>query len=840
MKTPLLTLGLSLALFALSAQSLPTAEEFSHPRDDCRIKTWWFFGYEATTDAGITADVEALREAGFGGVVYYDQNHRPATARRNAESDARFTRHNAQLNVSAGDGNNRASCIMNREPEEGFSPEWWHHLKFAAREAHRVGLSFELNISNGYVAGGRWIDPEHAMQRVAAAEMTVKGGEKVDAELPVIDGTRGYVRDIAIMALPVKDSEPDVYRHFTARYVARGKGRNGAMQIPDAVLEQETLETMQEGPRPFSGALFKTAAPIGMLQASMDSVSWQDVVELQPMYSSLGGYSYRTTAFPAIRARHFRVKYYGDTLLRSWSMGAAAKLDRWEERAALQSDFTETDLTPAYTAGEVVAASEIIDLTPFVKEGRLQWKAPEGGEWRVLRLAAVLTGAKSKHGRANLLGYECDKLSAEAATLHWNSYMQPILDTLRAEGTCWVEGVCMDSHEGGSQNWTPRMLEEFQKRRGYDLQPYLSMLAGYIIDSVEKTRQVLQDLRQTVGDLMRDNYYGIFQRLATQNGLTFTAQAIGNGLCITGDAVSVKQVVDKPQTEFWAYQTDGAYDVKDGSSACHLYGKPIASAEAMTDATYQDTPLTLKRVADIALSLGAQEMVVCATPHLPMPHPSEPYIAGRAYAINRSNPQWEAMRPMWMALDRSMLMLRLGKPAPDVLVYLGDDLPIKTLTHRLPHGLHGLDWDVCTGDALQHRLSTTPDGRLITPDGITYSALLIADDAYISAASQAQLKEFEQQGVQILPHAFGLSRPLEILEGDSAVVHTHRLVDGRDLFFLANVTEQPQRVVFKTAAPALSLYHTADGTLSSLTHDTDGNYTLDLQAGESVVMVEVK
>jgi hypothetical protein len=37
-----------------------------------------------------------------------------------------------------------------------------------------------------------------------------------------------------------------------------------------------------------------------------------------------------------------------------------------------------------------------------------------GQKVRLLRLAAVMTGAKSKHGRQNLLGYECDKLSEEA------------------------------------------------------------------------------------------------------------------------------------------------------------------------------------------------------------------------------------------------------------------------------------------------------------------------------------------------------------------------------------------------------------------------------------------
>ena len=74
-----------------------------NPTIDYRMKTWWFFGYERTTEEGIFADVKALREAGFGGVVYYDQNH-AKDARANGAEDA-------------------------------FSTEWWRHLYLAASEA---------------------------------------------------------------------------------------------------------------------------------------------------------------------------------------------------------------------------------------------------------------------------------------------------------------------------------------------------------------------------------------------------------------------------------------------------------------------------------------------------------------------------------------------------------------------------------------------------------------------------------------------------------------------------------------------------------------------------------
>lgn len=50
-------------------------QEFRFPNDSARTKLWWFHGETETTKEGITADLEAFKQAGIGGVVYYDQVH---------------------------------------------------------------------------------------------------------------------------------------------------------------------------------------------------------------------------------------------------------------------------------------------------------------------------------------------------------------------------------------------------------------------------------------------------------------------------------------------------------------------------------------------------------------------------------------------------------------------------------------------------------------------------------------------------------------------------------------------------------------------------------------------
>ena len=58
-----------------------------------QMKTWWFFGYERTGKEGIVADITALKDAGFSGVVYYDQNHAADARANGAGAGIRCMRH---------------------------------------------------------------------------------------------------------------------------------------------------------------------------------------------------------------------------------------------------------------------------------------------------------------------------------------------------------------------------------------------------------------------------------------------------------------------------------------------------------------------------------------------------------------------------------------------------------------------------------------------------------------------------------------------------------------------------------------------------------------------------
>jgi alpha-L-rhamnosidase len=75
--------------------------------------------------------------------------------------------------------------------------------------------------------------------------------------------------------------------------------------------------------------------------------------------------------------------------------------------------------------------------------------------------------------------------------------------------------VFSDSLEVFASDWTPDLLDEFRKRRGYDLTPYLPALVG---DIGGKTSAVRHDWGQTLTELGEDRYL-----TPIANGLGITA-----------------------------------------------------------------------------------------------------------------------------------------------------------------------------------------------------------------------------------------------------------------------------------------------------------------------------
>ncbi|MBR1548629.1 MAG: glycosyl hydrolase family 2 [Prevotella sp.] len=848
---------LSLLLLAGStACSAQTAlsHGFDHPQDSARTKVWWFFGETETTREGITADLEAFKQQGVGGVVYYDQVH------------------------GKGEGADRV-----------FDAHWWQSLIFASQEAKRLGLSFEANIGNGYVAGGKWITPDHSMQRLAKEEQVVsaKGGT-LTFQMGLPRCPQGWHHDVAVLAMPYKrellaDSrllsiEPtgDIYKEltfdfgtaFTARSITyeatgQGKARTSSMQVPPFAPRTD----MQPGKGTqwsFYGCGFRELPDIGVLEVSDDGTSYRKVCHLRPKYKNLGGVRQQTVAFPTVRGRYFRIRITtaDKVKIENAVVSARACVDEWEEKASLVSEFIGADRTPIYNKVEMVDAADIVDLTAMMaSDGTVTWADAPQGEWLVMRFVSVSTGGHTKHGRAEALGLECDKLSVEGARQHWRSYTKPVIDSIRAHGGA-LEGICMDSHEAGPQNWTQTMEQEFRRLRGYDIRRYLPTIAGGMIvwsaAAVANSSlftfhsSLLTDLRRTIGDLITDRYYGEINRLCRAEGLTLTAQAIGGALCMAGDAIEVKKLVDKPQGEFWGYQTEGNYDIKECSSAAHVYGKLIASGEAFTDITYKHTLADIKNLADYAYAFGINEFVVCAVAYQADATGYRLNTAnGRQYVLNRLNTLWPLSRPFWDYQARCSWMLRQGKPVADVAVYLGDELPARIEGHKLPPLPQGYDFDALGTDALLHRL-TARDGRLVLPDGGSYRLLVLPPDGELTSGVRQRIDEWRRQGIAVYDPrgSLSLTETLRLagmqpdVEAPQAkrLYFCHRKTDKEDIYFLNNHSDEAvgDRFLFRTEATSAELWNPVTGERTPLSITTEQGRTaidLTMAARESYFVV---
>ena len=478
----------------------PLSYGFDHPQDSARTKVWWFFGETETTREGITADLEAFKQQGVGGVVYYDQVH--------------------------GDG---------AGADKVFDEHWWQSLIFASQEAKRLGLSFEANIGNGYVAGGKWITPNRSMQRLVMSEQVTaspgpaNGGVKVRMGLP--HRPHNWHHDVAVLAVPYKKSllgdsrllniEPtgsadsvqvfDFGEPFTARSITyeatpQGKARTSAMQVPPFAPRTEMKKGTDTEWR-FFGCGFRELADIGILEVSDDGIIYNKVCDLRPKYQNLGGVRQQTVAFPTVRGRYFRVTVTTKEQVKIGNVvvSARARVDEWEEKVSLVSEFNDTDHTPIYNKEEMIQADDIVDLTDkMAADGTIVWPNAPQGDWLVMRFMSVSTGGHTKHGRKDALGLECDKLSVEGARLHWQSYTKPVIDSIRAHGGA-IEGICMDSHEAGPQNWTQDMPQQFRRLRGYDIRKHLPTIAGGILIENGEWRKENGEWRMENGEWRMEN-----------------------------------------------------------------------------------------------------------------------------------------------------------------------------------------------------------------------------------------------------------------------------------------------------------------------------------------------
>ena len=323
-------------------------------------------------------------------------------------------------------------------------------------------------------------------------------------------------------------------------------------------------------------------------------------------------------------------------------------------------------LVPSSEEHDVGDAKQID--TAGIKNGRLKIPAALNNYSSALFFISSRTGMTVKRPAIGAEGFVLDHYDRNALETHLHAVGDRLME---AFGDHAPYAIFSDSLEDYGSDWTPDLLQEFRKRRGYDLTPHLPELIG---DAKPDTAAVRRDWGRTLTELVDEHYLAPLQAWAQRHHTLFRSQTYG----FPPASLSSNQYVDLPEGEgkatllMWRQFSDTRW----AASAGHLFGKPVISSETWTwlhSPAFRATPLDMKAEADLHFLQGINELVGHGWPYSPE-NAGEPgwrmYAAG---AFNAHNPWWFAIPDLTAYLQRVSFALRQGKPANDVALLLPND-----------------------------------------------------------------------------------------------------------------------------------------------------------------------
>jgi len=396
-------------------------------------------------------------------------------------------------------------------------------------------------------------------------------------------------------------------------------------------------------------------------------------------------------------------------------------------------------------ADATIDQSTILDITEHFSNGHLTWDMPPGN-WTIIRFGHGSTGSTNHPAPAAGMGLECDKMSKEAVEIHFNNFIGEMMELAGPLTGKTLVGTHVDSWEVGGQTWTKAFPEEFKKRCGYDILPFLPAMTGRIIGSAEITERFLWDLRFTISELIAENYAGHLRELSNRHGIAFSMEALDN---TPFDEIRVGGQANMPQTEFWyrrerdaVGQTGDNYDgvfrtyawTSAMVSAAHIYGKQIIPSESFTAVPGENWlahPALLKPQGDWAFCSGVNRFIFHRYAMQPWLN-RKPGMTMAYWGIHyeRTQTWWEETKPWHEYLTRCQYLLQKGLFVADLLYMQAEAVPNRFIppgaefTNPTPPDPPGYNFDGCTADVVFNRI-TIKDGMIMLPDGMSYRIMVL-------------------------------------------------------------------------------------------------------------------
>jgi hypothetical protein len=683
--------GLLLALSLSAAPNDPLESGFRNPPDSARPQTWWHWMNGNITKAGITADLEAMKQSGIAGATI--------------------------VNVD---------CDIPRGNVPFMSPEWREDFKFAVQEANRLGLKLCVENCAGWSdAGGPWITVTNAMQCLTASQTHAQGPAVFDAVLPQPATTLGFYRDIAVLAFKAPPVKPQP---------SASDNPSGKLEIKRAVYQSpngsatfdvtgKIIDLIKQGKTSVganTGEMGGDPAPGEVKQLQLDFV-----LDGQP--GTLTIEEWGQLIFP-VNARQ---------------LAAARKL----ETTAVKETFVRPP--PETDEKEAVAHDGIVDLTAkLAADGRLRWDVP-AGDWVILRLGYTPTGVENHPAPAEGRGLECDKLSKTAMDAHWNGLMQKLLGEIGPLAGKTLDSSLMDSYEVGNQDWTANFRQEFKQRRSYDPLKFLPTFTGQVVDSPEVTDRFLWDMRRTISDLFAGNYYGQFAKDCHQHGLMNVTEPYYGPY----ESLLCGAPADIVMGEFWT-GSQGNPTVKMAASIAHIYGKSYVGAESFTSSAnsgrWLNDPYSLKTIGDLMYCQGLNRYYFHRYAMQPWTNRWPGMTMGHwGFHFERTLTWWTEGKSWIDYITHCQFLLQQGRAVADAAYFTGENVPVVMRVGK-PALPAGYDYDAINADVLLHG-ATVKNGRLTLASGANYAVLILPPgDVNMTPPTLACLRKLVGAGATIV------------------------------------------------------------------------------------------
>ncbi|SNR71161.1 alpha-L-rhamnosidase [Lutibacter agarilyticus] len=718
---------------------------FTTPADTNTIWCYWYWINDDISKDGITKDLEAMKKAGIGGALI------------------------GNINPAHEDG---------KVPM--LSEDWWSHMVHAVVEGKRIGVDIGVfNCPGWSQSGGPWVDYTKAMRYLTYSETKVLGGKKLSIQL---EKPKDEFQDTHTFAFKSSAIEKRSTQFISTKITANWNDVDVAV-LNDGNKEADTSFEPKKGESleiSFELSEAITARSIAIIPSKpfkcnmtlMAVVNGEEKVvkeflfdrfKISPNVASIETGDFATILSDVItdkfilKCTNFRTKGGGYGFAEI-TISEAPVLDKYIEKQLGKMHSTPKPNWDTYIFSKqealkdkslCVNPNEVIDISNKLdKNGVLNWDAP-AGEWTIMRMGMTPTGTKNAPAAPQGVGYEIDKMSSALAQYHFDNFVGELLKRIPEESKSAFKYVVADSYEQGSQNWTDGYEIKFKEKFGYDPIPFLPVLSGRIVGSVELSERFLWDLRRAIADDVAYEYVGGLRKASNKYNLKVWLENYGHW-GFPGEFMMYGGQSDLISGEFWNEGTLGNIECKASSSTSHTYGKPITSAEAFTSSrkAYLRHPSMLKKRGDWALTEGINHFVL----HLYIQQPDDNRKPGMnawfGTEFNRHNTWFSQADTYFDYLRRCQHLLQQGKYVADVCYFIGEDAPIMT-GGRNPEIPEGYSYDYINAEVIMSRLSVK-DGRFVLPDGMSYKVMVLPPFTTMRPELLKKIEALVQQGGVIL------------------------------------------------------------------------------------------